>query len=234
MEHFHFHSCLFGSRLPKVLDDFGGRELTLQRAQYPPFELAQFDHVDVGHLCRHIRLAANFHAAAADMADAKGEQSPGRHEAEVFRAGLPGQILAMLRHGETLWHFHSRPQFVTGTGRSGVCGSNHDVAGERVFLKHVIEGGVQFIRRSLPGYQSAGCEVGGHQSLTHAPYGARFEHGADPFEHDCQLDAAKPRDLPKWIALEALQLVLRNGQDSSIDWIADFDWYTRHIHSSKA
>ena len=73
------------------------------------------------------------------------------------------QNFAMPLQRKTLRHFQRRPEFVFGAGRNGIGRAQDDVAGERIALRHPIEGRVDFFRRHFPGNERAIREIGGEQ-----------------------------------------------------------------------
>ncbi len=79
---------------------FRGREVNVLRV------------VGLGEL---LRFAPDGHAAAADMADAEGEDTFGGHHFETLRAGKATEKFAVFRHGVAVGDFERGPEPILGT-----------------------------------------------------------------------------------------------------------------------
>ena len=90
------------------------------------------------------------------------------------------------------------------------------MAGERVALEHEVERLVQTLLGHLPGDQRALREVRREERLADAAYRPRCEQCPHAFDYGFDGDAGAARDLAEGVSLEALELVLGDGEDGGV------------------
>jgi hypothetical protein len=96
------------------------------------------------------------------------------------------------------------------------------VARKWVGLRHVIEGGVDLLRRYLPGHERAVGQVRGQKGLAHAADCAGFQHRGDARHYGLHRHAGAACDFLEWLAHKALDLVLGDGEDFRVDRVVVF------------
>src|SRR3954471_18824976 len=106
------HACLGGPWSPNIRHEFCGFEFTLERAENAPLQIIEPGNSYLGNLGELLAPRAGFHAAAAGVPHAEGEQAFGGHEAKMFCADLVGQERAMLVHRIPLRDLESSPELV--------------------------------------------------------------------------------------------------------------------------
>ena len=97
------------------------------------------------------------------------------------------------------------------------------MTGEWIVAKHVIERGLESLRRDLPGHKRAIRQIRREQSLPHPTNRSSAEHGRDARHHDLDRHTGTTRNFLKWFAHEAADLVLRDGKDLLVHRIVVFD-----------
>src|SRR5204863_5987449 len=135
-----------------------------------------------------------FHAAAADVSDAEGEESLCRHDTERIRSDFLSQKLAVTLHRESLWHFERRPQSVDRSQSLGVCRADDDMSRERILIHHISECRIDPVGWHSPGDERAGSEVGRHQGLPDAANHARLQHRSQALDYQIFREASRARN----------------------------------------
>ena len=202
-------------------DEFARGELALERGGDAPFEGAELLDRRLDDGARLLGAAAGGEAAAADVADAEGEQRLRRHQPERLRPRARRQLLAVPPQRVAGRRLQRRPQPVGRTGGGGVGGADHDVPGERVLAGHEVERPVQAIARHAPRDERARREPVRDQRLPHPPDHARLEHRADAAGDDGGGHAGQRGDVAQRVAPEAVEAILGHGEDRGVDRIAD-------------
>lgn len=104
------------------------------------------------------------------------------------------------------------------------------MAAERIFLKHVLEGGIRLIDGKLPCAEGAIGQGSCEESLSDASNDARLEHGGETFDDDGEGDIGLTADFAQGILLKALESILTDGEDTGINGILCFD--RNHVGNS--
>jgi hypothetical protein len=219
---FQFEARFRRARLPRRSRDLARLEFPLQRHQDFPFQIGQLGHMDRRHRGRRVRLAAGLNRLPANVAHAESENSFRRHQPEMVGANDSGEKLAVMVQGKSARDFQRRPEFVFRAGRNRIGGTQNDVAGERVALRHEIERRVDPFRRDFPGDERPVGKVSGQQCLPDPADGSRFQHRCNARHHRIDRHAGAPGNFLERFPNEPVDLVFRNGEDLRVGRIVVF------------
>ena len=184
----------------------------------------------VEHVREYVGTRTGFETAATDVSHAEREESLRRHQPIRFGADVFAQKFRMLLDRVALRYFQRGPETIVRSRRRAIGRADHDVPGERVDLRHILERGVELLRWNLPRNERTVREVRREQRLPYATDRARREHRADAFDRRVEIDAGAARDLAERIAHEAGDPVFGDAQDRGVDRILDGDGWFEYGH----
>jgi len=221
-EAFEAHAGVLGTSGPGLGADLLGLEVAFEVEEHVPLLRIEVGDVGGHHLRRFVGLFAGFHGLATDVAHAEGKDAMRLHGVVVLGTDEALQHIAVSVDVAVLRHFEGGPKAEVAAADLPVGAAKHDVTAERVLLEKEVEGGVELVRRQLPGDEGPLGQLVGKQGLSHTTNDAGGEHGADAFHDGVKGHAALLRDELEGMLVEALHAVLAHGEDLGVHGIGMF------------